>query len=326
MGKIGVQFLTKDLNISTSNAVIIGNKLLNASLMEHVTHEHVFCAGRRFYRLTGLTPENSSSRIASGEDGSNISMYDTLLGYNNQRNSSSLLSSADNSATASINASTGMHPTHTSMTKENIPKHIVRLIRRYRSKCDERSTEIKSLKRQFDLLVKYTSSLRDEDKLDVKVEQNMFVWIIFSQVVLIITGVLYYNTWYRTTVGCGVMYSMLMLYYILLRLQDFMTNGIDGEDEDQVKELMSRYKRNPSNPRKYSIERRNSKESISVSSIPDSPVVSTSGATGYRTNSPGLMSASPRSAGDRITPPHRRQIYEGPGHDIEEDSDECECE
>ena len=57
------------LSLSSANAMILGNKLLSAGLIEHVTHEHVFCDGRRFYRiLIDSSPPNSMNRVGGDVD------------------------------------------------------------------------------------------------------------------------------------------------------------------------------------------------------------------------------------------------------------------
>jgi hypothetical protein len=69
LGVVGVRYLMQAFSLSSTNAIILGNKLLSAGMIEHVTHEHAFCDGRRFYRILvgDSTPLNSMTRVGPGE-------------------------------------------------------------------------------------------------------------------------------------------------------------------------------------------------------------------------------------------------------------------
>lgn len=52
VGSIAVKWLSTELGISTSQAVVCGNQMLNCNLFHHVAREHTFCDSKLYYRFS----------------------------------------------------------------------------------------------------------------------------------------------------------------------------------------------------------------------------------------------------------------------------------
>lgn len=50
MGTVSVKWLMSELNCSASQAVHIGNRMLNAGFFHHVAYEHIYCDRKLFYK------------------------------------------------------------------------------------------------------------------------------------------------------------------------------------------------------------------------------------------------------------------------------------
>jgi hypothetical protein len=52
MGSMAVKWLTTELGVSASQAVVCGNQMLNCNLFHHVAREHTFCDSKLYYRFS----------------------------------------------------------------------------------------------------------------------------------------------------------------------------------------------------------------------------------------------------------------------------------
>lgn len=69
IGRRAVLFIAENQGCSKSQAVVIGQKLLNLGLIQHITNEHVFCNKKLFYQfppiLDVISPPCNPPRLPS---------------------------------------------------------------------------------------------------------------------------------------------------------------------------------------------------------------------------------------------------------------------
>ena len=51
LGSVAVKWISSELNCSSSNAVVVGNMMLNCGFFYHVGREHIFCDKKLYYRF-----------------------------------------------------------------------------------------------------------------------------------------------------------------------------------------------------------------------------------------------------------------------------------
>jgi hypothetical protein len=78
VGRRAVRFITEYEGCTKSQAVVIGQKLLNLGLIQHITNEHVFCNKKLFYQFPPIadviSPDNPPEALStSAPRGSRIS-------------------------------------------------------------------------------------------------------------------------------------------------------------------------------------------------------------------------------------------------------------
>jgi hypothetical protein len=78
IGRRAVRFITEYEGCTKSQAVVIGQKLLNLGLIQHITNEHVFCNKKLFYQFPPIadiiSPDNPPRALStSSPRGSRIS-------------------------------------------------------------------------------------------------------------------------------------------------------------------------------------------------------------------------------------------------------------
>jgi hypothetical protein len=65
IGSEAVQWLANELNISLSEAILVGNKMLNLNFFYHVVREHFFCNAYYFYRFNKVI--RTASAVSTGK-------------------------------------------------------------------------------------------------------------------------------------------------------------------------------------------------------------------------------------------------------------------